>query len=403
MAAHRQRNRPNTALDYRSPSDARRTDTEREAAYADHHGFEVNYLPAKTRTTDYKSTKNLSMEQWRQIVSLLRKEGIEVVQLGVVEEEKIAGVTDYLNGQTTLEETGLLIKHSLCHIETEGGLVHLATAVHGRCVVVFGPTPAEFFGYPQTINLEPSGCKACWFSTHTWAIECPRHTSGPECMRGHSAASVIDAAKRIIAEAENLSAQLILAKALSSPDPLAETFDLARAFLGRDATNRTLLISDDLPCAVRSGLSGDVLVASDAIHCGDKPPESEPSGCAPDRFEYGSLLNLPRASSSIDAAVWISRELESDIAPFALREIFRVLKPGGQLFFAAMGESSGLDLRRSLSAARIAFDESEMASGPVYSCFLRKNGARAKGMGSTLSGSGVQRLGHRTAMQLIRD
>jgi hypothetical protein len=50
----------------------------------------------------------------RQIVSLLRKEGIEVVQLGVVEEEKIAGATDYLNGQTTLEETGLLIKHSLC-------------------------------------------------------------------------------------------------------------------------------------------------------------------------------------------------------------------------------------------------------------------------------------------------
>ena len=87
-----------------------------------------------------------------------------------------------------------MIKHSLCHIDTEGGLVHLANAVHTRCVVLFGPTPVEFFGYPQNINLEPSGCKACWFATQNWLIECPRHTSGPECMTGHSAASVADAA-----------------------------------------------------------------------------------------------------------------------------------------------------------------------------------------------------------------
>ena len=195
-----------------------------------HHGFDLNFLPAKTRTTDYSSTKNISMRQWRQIVSLLRREGIEVVQLGIEEEEKIEGVTHYLNGQTSLEETGLLIKHSLCHIDTEGGLVHLATAVHARCVVLFGPTPVEFFGYPQNINLEPSGCKACWFATQNWLIECPRHTSGPECMRGHSAASVAEAANRIIAESENLSAKLIAAETRSAPKPLAETVAMARAF-----------------------------------------------------------------------------------------------------------------------------------------------------------------------------
>ena len=161
-----------------------------------HHGFDLKHLPAKTRETDYSSTKNISMQQWRQIVALIRKEGVEVIQLGIVEEEKIPGVTHYLNGQTSFEETGLLIKHSLCHIDTEGGLVHLANAVHGRCVVLFGPTPVEFFGYPQNINLEPSGCKACWFATQNWLIECPRYTSGPECMRGHSAASVANAAKQ---------------------------------------------------------------------------------------------------------------------------------------------------------------------------------------------------------------
>jgi ADP-heptose:LPS heptosyltransferase len=171
-----------------------------------HHGFDLKHLPARTRETDYASTKNISIEQWQQIVALIRKEGLEVIQLGIVEEEKIAGVTHCLNGQTSFEETGLLIKHSLCHVDTEGGLVHLANAVHGRSVVLFGPTPVEFFGYRQNINLEPAGCKACWFVTQTWLIQCARHTDGPECMRGHSPSSVADAAKTIIAEAESPSA-----------------------------------------------------------------------------------------------------------------------------------------------------------------------------------------------------
>ena len=361
-----------------------------------HHGFDLKHLPAKTRETDYSSTKNLSMEQWQRIVALIQKEGVEVIQLGIVEEEKIPGVTHCLNGQTSFEETGLLIKHSLCHIDTEGGLVHLANAVHGRCVVLFGPTPVEFFGYPQNINLEPSGCKACWFVTQTWLIECPRYTSGPECMRGHSAASVANAVKRIIAESENLSAQVIVAETQPSPAQLAETVGKAQTLLGRDAARQILLIFDDLQSDIGSAVPENVLERSDLILCAEKQPELELHDAIADRLEYGSLLNLPRASSTVDAAVLVSRELEPDIAPFALREIFRVLRPGGQFVFAALGESVGLDLRRSLSAARIAFDESEMPSAPVCSCSLRKNGAQAQGVPAR-SGSAVSVRSPRTA------
>jgi SAM-dependent methyltransferase len=343
-----------------------------------HHGFDLNYLPAKTRDTDYAATKNLSVDQWREIVSLLLKEGVEVIQLGVVEEEEIAGVTRYLNGQTSLEETALLIKHSLCHVDTEGGLVHLATAVHGRCVVAFGPTPVKFFGYPQNINLEPSGCKACWFATKTWLIECPRHTRGPECMKGHSAASVAEAAKRIIADSENLSAKLILAETRASAATMAEAFSVAQTLLADDATSRVLQIFDDLPSDIGSALSPSVLERSDLILCVERPLESKPDERIGDRFEYGSLLNLPRASSSVDAAVLVSRGLESDVVPFALREIFRVLKPGGQLVFTTTGDSTGLDLARSFQAAHIEFDEGEIPSLPVYSCFLRKNDVRGE-------------------------
>ncbi len=85
---------------------------------------------------------------------------------------------------------------------------------------------------------------------------------------------------------------------------------------------------------------------------------------------YSTYRKRPRRSTPLFGS---ASELEADIAPFALREIFRVLKPGGQLVFATLGESPGLDLRRSLLAARIAFDEDEMPSAPVYSCSLRKS------------------------------
>jgi ADP-heptose:LPS heptosyltransferase len=344
-----------------------------------HHGFDSTFLPARTRTTDYSSTKNISMEQWRQIASLIREQGVEIIQLGSVEEERIEGVTHCLNGQTSFEEAGLLIKHSLCHIDTEGGLVHLAHAVHGRCVVLFGPTPVEFFGYPQNINLEPSGCRACWFATQNWLIECPRHTDGPECMRGHSATRVADAAKRIIAEKEKASAKLILAEIQPSlTTPMAMTVARGQALLERGAARRLLLIFDNLHRDVCTELLDRALGGGEAILCSDESPDPVADRVG-DRVEYGSLLNLPRASSSIDGIVWVSGEVEADIAPLALDEIFRILKPGGQLVFVAAEESVRLDLRRSLSAAQIAFYEDEMPSAPVCGCSLRKSAPSGSG------------------------
>ena len=100
-----------------------------------------------------------------------------------------------------------------------------------------------------------------------------------------------------------------------------------------------LMIFDDPPCDIGLEMSDGVLDGSDVMVCAEKPPHCELDDRVTSRLEYGSLLNLPRASSSIEAVVWVPRELESDIAPFALREIFRVLKPGGELILAALGES----------------------------------------------------------------
>lgn len=67
-----------------------------------------------------------------------------------------------------------------------------------------------------------------------------------------------------------------------------------------------------------------------------------------------------------------------------------------------MGESAGLDLRRSLSAARTAFEESEMPPRPAFSCWLRKSGPRPEGMPVpfTPRGFGKQGLRPRKRMSM---
>ena len=344
-----------------------------------HHGFDLKGLPPNTIETDYNSTKNISMRQWREIATLIKREGFEIVQLGTVEEEKIEGVTHYLNGLTTLEETGLLLKHGVCHIDTEGGLVHLANAVHARCVVLFGPTPAAFFGYPQNINLEPSGCKGCWFATGTWVVQCPRHTSGPECMQEHSAEVVTQAAKRIIADAERFTAKVTWSKTRPSSESYADALANVETLLDRDLPGRVLMILDESPCVAGIAISEGMLNQRELMVCSNKLVKPEPGEHIAGRFEYGSLLNLPRPASSIDAILWLSRTIESDVAPFALREMFRVLRPGGQLVFAAVGEATSLDLSQSTSAVRIALDEGGAASDSVYLCSLRKGATRPEG------------------------
>ena len=342
-----------------------------------HHGFDTKLLPARTRKTDYSSTKNFSMQQWGQIVLLLRKEGIEVVQLGVVEEEKIEGVTNCLNGQTSFEETALLIKHSLCHIDTEGGLVHLAHAVHGPVCCSIRPHADRVFRLSRKYQFAAHRLQSLLVCDKNLAYRVSAAHQRPGL---HERALSVQRGRRREEDRRGVEEAFCegdRGRSENAPPTLfGETIASARTVVSRNTANRVLFIFDDLPASIGAELAHSVPEGSDVIICADRPSRWGSNDRSVGRFEYGSLINLPRASSSIDAAVWVSCEVESDIAPFALREIFRVLKPGGELVFAAVGKSTSLDLRHSLAAARIGFDEDEMPLAPVYSFSLRKNGGQ---------------------------
>ena len=119
------------------------------------------------RGVDPKIDKN-SVKQWpvayyNELIKLIRKKypKIFIVQLGDSQERcpEFDGVDLNLSGKTTLEEVKVLLKHSLLHIDGEGGMVHVRHALNaGKSIVLFGPTDPNVYGYSENVNLVGRAC-----------------------------------------------------------------------------------------------------------------------------------------------------------------------------------------------------------------------------------------------------
>lgn len=144
-----------------------------------HDGWDPNFPVESLRPT-----KAYPPDLWGKLVHALRESlpGIALVQIGGKSGSPIAGVDRDLRGKTTLAESVALLRGARLHIDTESGLVHLASCVGTRCAVLFGPTNLAFFGYPRNINLPPKVCGNCWWSTDSWMSFCPRGSPGSPCM-----------------------------------------------------------------------------------------------------------------------------------------------------------------------------------------------------------------------------
>lgn len=145
-----------------------------------------------------RQTKCWASDKWAKVVKALVEKGYKVVQLGNKFEDEIPSAI-IMNGRTTIKECVALISKAEFHIDTEGGLVHIARAVRTRSVVLFGPTPVDFFGYKENINIETlSGCRACWWTSDFWWRECPQgYELPPQCMAGITPDMVMDGVEKI--------------------------------------------------------------------------------------------------------------------------------------------------------------------------------------------------------------
>ncbi|MDE7313199.1 MAG: hypothetical protein K2N87_16515 [Eubacterium sp.] len=128
-------------------------------------------------------TKVWPLCHYEALAVLLKKRfpDIKIIQLGSKGNKPIAGADMHLL-EEDMEVTKWLLRGSLLHIDCEGGLVHLATQLAVKCIVLFGPTPLHTYAYPQNTNLVSEKCSGCMGLHPDWAFSCYRGLKQPECM-----------------------------------------------------------------------------------------------------------------------------------------------------------------------------------------------------------------------------
>jgi ADP-heptose:LPS heptosyltransferase len=154
-----------------------------------HNGFDTNFVIAGRRATK-------CYPHFAEVVAGMKaaRPDLLLVQIGTTTSEPIPGVDLDLIGKTSLRDVAGLLRASALHLDNEGGLVHLAACYGRRSVVVFGPTPSDYFGYPHNLNIDPIHCGGCWWMDELWMDRCPRGMAQPECVFSQPPGAIVSLA-----------------------------------------------------------------------------------------------------------------------------------------------------------------------------------------------------------------
>ncbi|MBR4153519.1 MAG: hypothetical protein IKT98_11250 [Selenomonadaceae bacterium] len=160
-------------------------------------GLSKNYITVGSNMIDSRSLFRHALKEWStayatEYISLLNiyLPQIEVVQIGG------GGVEVFKNADRHIFDADLeivkhVLKNSLLHVDCESGLVHLATQLGTKCLVLFGPTDEKYYGFKENLNLVSDICRPC-----VWAWDngstCLRGAKEPPCMLSISPQTVCE-------------------------------------------------------------------------------------------------------------------------------------------------------------------------------------------------------------------
>ena len=139
--------------------------------------------------------KSWTKERFEKVIQILHDADpeLQILQLGEARASRLSGARhDFLGARWPL--VAQILVHSKLHIDIEGGLVHLATQMGTKCLVLFGATPVEYYGYPENINLHVGTCHGC-YGLYEDVNRCARDLAEPECMYSITPKMVADAAR----------------------------------------------------------------------------------------------------------------------------------------------------------------------------------------------------------------
>ena len=111
-------------------------------------------------------TKRWPRSHWRALAALLGARGFGVVAVGAAHERRLLDAPGVVSAFVeSLGATAALLQGAAVTVCNDSGLMHLATAVRGRVVALFGPTVQGFGFAPyraRAVVLEhPLGCRPC--------------------------------------------------------------------------------------------------------------------------------------------------------------------------------------------------------------------------------------------------
>lgn len=160
----------------------------------------INY-GADTFGRDYQQTKVWPLRYYGQFVKLFKEKypDVQIVQIGTKDAQMIEGVDRTVFGED-LFLVEYILKNARFHFDCEGGMVHMATALGTKCVVLFGPTPEFFYGYKKNINIVAPKCQYCMGATEDWMFTCIRGFDEPECMRSITPEMVMEKVNKYLEE-----------------------------------------------------------------------------------------------------------------------------------------------------------------------------------------------------------
>lgn len=145
-----------------------------------HDGYDTGM-----KSVGNRSNKQWTLDYWTKTVRALKRyfPRYEILQLGSKTSRPIDGANKSFLNKTTITGAFDIIKKSRLHIDGDSGFVHAATKMSVPCVVMFGPTPDHFYGYPQNINLRSKACPgSCYWIKENWMEKCVLGYDNPKCM-----------------------------------------------------------------------------------------------------------------------------------------------------------------------------------------------------------------------------
>ena len=105
---------------------------------------------------------------------------VVLIQIGASNAIPLKEATHHIFGKN-FDFVGQVLKTAIFHLDIEGGMVHFASQLGTRCIVLYGPTQVSYFGYEQNINIHMGECQGC-YSLYQDISRCARDLNPPSCM-----------------------------------------------------------------------------------------------------------------------------------------------------------------------------------------------------------------------------